>query len=145
MIHDYQDVVCNYQNHIKKTIYKTGQKFIKTYIVQYFLIVLLLNLHNFGNLPNSCYSMCFWSCVTYLSAQKKLFSIFPLTFWHSFISCQITTSYHYGYASRYEKAVDANGWHYRLIIFRKSLLFTLWLNNCKLKLRSNPLQKCNKR
>ena len=20
----------------------------------------------FGNLPNSCYSMCFWSCVTYL-------------------------------------------------------------------------------
>ena len=32
----------------------------------------------FGNLPNSCYSMCFWSCVTYL--LKRSFSVSFL--WH---------------------------------------------------------------
>ena len=57
---------------------------------------------------------------TYSKEAFQYLSFDILTF---FLFRQITTSYHYGYASGYEKTVDANGWHYRLIIFRKSLLF----------------------
>ena len=110
----------DYQNHFKKTQYQTGQKFIKTYIVECFLIVLLLNLQFFWQPAKQLQlPMCFWSCVTYL--LKRSFSVFLLWHFDILFSRQITKLYHYGYATGYEKAADANGWHHRLIILRKSL------------------------